>query len=115
MTMFWEFSQNNSGGSFDYNEEAGITHFVVIEAENLDDVTSRAERIGLYWDGCADGRDCPCCGDRWCKPWRDEGTAEPTVYGTHPREYDSDGFAMRWMKPGREICVHYIDGRKEWF
>lgn len=31
-TKFWHFSQNNSGGAFDFDHLAGITHHVIIEA-----------------------------------------------------------------------------------
>lgn len=113
-TKFWTFSQNNTGGSFDFDEAAGITNFVVVEANDADDAKERAEKIGLYWNGCDDGRDCPCCGDRWSEPWGD-GEVEPMIYSSRPSDYDSGAFAIRWMKPAREICVHHIDGRKEWF
>ena len=112
--MFFEFNQNNSGGSFDYDERGGITHIVVVEADSAADALSRASDIGLYFDG--DG-DCPCCGDRWSDYLTDsDGDKEPSHYGTPLTKdtFDADKFGV-WMKAGREACVHYKDGRKEWF
>src|SRR5690606_15528868 len=74
---WWEFSQNNSGGSFDHDPEQGIGYRVLIEARNADEASARAQDIGIYFDGCRDGIDCCCCGDRWSEPWG-EGDMEPT-------------------------------------
>jgi hypothetical protein len=110
MTKFFEFNQNNSGGHFVYDEDNGITHIVIIEAEDAEQATITAEKIGLYFDGLGD---CPCCGERWSPLWYDEkGTDTPTVYGQPVNEYTS---SITWMEPGREIVVHFMDGRKEWF
>jgi hypothetical protein len=111
--MFFHFSQNNSGGSFDFDEKTGITHHVVIEADDYDHANYRAERIGLYFGG---GMDCPCCGDRWSSQWSGEkGNEEPKVYDKPVAEYDIQRYSTRWMDPGKEIAVHYCDGRVEWF
>jgi hypothetical protein len=108
---FFHFNQYNSGGSFDFDKEAGITHHVVIEAADAADANSRAEDIGLYFNGCSDGRDCDCCGDRW-SDCHDDGDAEPMVYG---EPVASAKHATKWMKAGYETAVHYADGRIEWF
>jgi hypothetical protein len=110
MTMFYHYSQNNSGGSFDFNEESGITHHVVIEADSAGAANARAIEIGLYWDGVGDDIDCACCGDRWYEASGD-GDAEPMVYS---RPIGAPEHMMTWMDAGKEICVHYADGRKEW-
>ena len=78
---FYEFSQNNSGGSFDHDRDAGIGYRVWIEANNADQANDLAEGIGLYFDGCDTGMDCDCCGDRWYRQYGEAGTDEPTVYG----------------------------------
>lgn len=57
------YDQNNSGGSFDLNEN--ISHRVVIEAESSYEASEIAESLGIYFNGCNEGMDCPCCGDRW--------------------------------------------------
>lgn len=44
--MFYHYSQNNSGGIFDFDRENGITHHVVIEAESASLADRRAESIG---------------------------------------------------------------------
>lgn len=37
----------------------------------------KAQGIGIYFDGCADNKDCECCGDRW---WKSSSfTAEEAV------------------------------------
>ena len=63
------FDQNNSGGSFVVDDK--LCHRVFIEAKSFDDAVEKAEELGCYWNGVEDGRDCPCCGDRWNK-WDDD-------------------------------------------
>lgn len=82
-TKWFHFSQNNSGGSFDEDHSKGIGTDLLIEAVDANHANSRAETIGIYFDGCASGRDCSCCGDRWSSIWSDEkGDPEPMIYGT---------------------------------
>lgn len=113
---FFHFSQNNSGGSFDFSESFGITHHVVIEAKDADDANVIAIEKGLYFDGCDSGQDCHCCGDRWYRQSGD-GDDVPTVYSA-PLGEKRDGksfFSRGWMAPGRETAVHFTDARIEWF
>lgn len=109
MAKFWTFNQNNSGGSFDFQPNDGITHFVIIEANDITHAMQRALDIGLYFNGCESGMDCSCCGDRWYKPYGD-GDEQPMVYDQPAA--NARGWA--WMKKGKEICVHFLDGRKKW-
>jgi hypothetical protein len=109
---FYTFDQNNSGGSFEYNERSGITHYVIIEAHDLKHAMSRAEDIGIYFHGVASGQDCECCGNRWYEPWDDKGTEEPQVYDEHPSKKEPSVFFKKGQK---EIAIHYLDGRIEWF
>lgn len=60
---FYEFNQNNSGGSFDVDDK--VCHRVFIESDNKDEAIDKALELGIYFDGVRDGIDCPCCGDRW--------------------------------------------------
>jgi len=60
---FFEFNQNNSGGSFTTNDK--LCHRLFIEAGDADEANIIAENLGCYWDGCESGNDCSCCGDRW--------------------------------------------------
>lgn len=109
--MFYTYSQNNSGGSFSFDKRDGITHMVIIEAENHHEANSKAESVGLYFDGSGD---CPCCGNRWDEIDKSDGKNKPEVYGKSPKDFVKDGSTL-WMKKGFEVCVHYKDGRKEWF
>jgi hypothetical protein len=62
---FYQYQQNNSGGSFIRK----FGHSVYVEAASAAYADNRAEAVGIYFDGCSDGRDCPCCGDRWSRAW----------------------------------------------
>jgi hypothetical protein len=62
-TFFFEFSQNNSGGHWDVNDK--LTHRLYIESHSEKEATRFAEDLGVYFNGCEDGMDCECCGDRW--------------------------------------------------
>ncbi len=64
-TNFYEIGQNNSGGSFVVNDK--LCHKLIIEAANEQEALGKAEELGCYWNGCADGSDYPCCGDRWSR------------------------------------------------
>ena len=107
--MFYHYSQNNSGGGFDFDKYRGITNHVVIEADSANEADSRAEDIGLYFDGSGD---CPCCGPRWYNAWEEGGDEDPIVYGKHPSALEK---SFKWMEPGYEVAVHYKDGKVEWF
>lgn len=60
---FFAFQQNNSGGSFDVDDK--ICHILYIEAHNYEEARKKAMDMGVYFNGCDIGLDCPCCGDRW--------------------------------------------------
>jgi hypothetical protein len=98
MKLYWfEFDQNNSGGSFVGPET------VWVQAPNADAANDIAEDHGVYFDGCAYDRDCECCGDRWYrvddsdydrkeKPqWYYNGWREHPDY-TEKGYYDIPGF-----------------------
>jgi hypothetical protein len=105
---FYTFDQNNSGGSFVHDPVAGIGYRVIIEAASCDDAVNKAESIGLYWDGVEDGRDCSCCGDRWHKPWRDDGTDTPEIYGEkYVACEEGDAPCLYWGLPS---YLHRADG-----
>lgn len=106
--MFYTFNQNNSGGSFDFDKNRGITHYVIIEANDPEHANRRAEDIGIYFDGCESGEDCPCCGDRWYPTSEYYGDEIPKVYDTPVEEYQDIFFKED------HSCVHYLDGTKRW-
>lgn len=107
--MFYTYNQNNSGGTFVHSKSKNIAHYVIVEAESKEDADNRAEDIGLYFDGCANGQDCSCCGDRWSRAW-EEGTETPEVFGKHPNDHEDS-----WFKKGDSVAVHYKDGQIEWY
>ena len=109
--MFYHYSQNNSGGSFDFDREKGITHYVVIEAENASLADRRAKSIGLYFDGEGD---CPCCGDRWREAYG-KGAEEPSVYARPLGVFVNKDNWRGWMKEGYETVVHFADGTMKWY
>ena len=77
--MFYTYSQNNSGGSFDIDAENGLAHYVIIEADSMEEANEKATSIGIYFDGVEDGMDCECCGDRWSSDPDEYKT--PMIYG----------------------------------
>ena len=74
---WYEFDQNNSGGSFRLPAQR-----VLIQAVSHEEAIRLAESEGLYWNGCEQGLDCSCCGDRWYPGWNEEGAEEPFPVGT---------------------------------
>jgi len=62
-TKFYEFSQNNTGGSFITGDK--LCHRIIVEASSSSEASDIAEDLGCYWNGVDEGSDCPCCGDRW--------------------------------------------------
>lgn len=105
MAKFYFFYQNNSGGSFDVDDN--VAEYVIIEANNHHHANDRAEGIGIYFNGCAIGTDCRCCGDRWHSHWDDsEATDTPTIFNTPIKDYEGS-----WMD--KEYRIHYLDGRVE--
>lgn len=104
-TKFFTFSQNNSGGRFEHDKEAGIGHFVIVEALNSKDACDRAESIGLYFNGCDTGQDCECCGDRWYEPYG-EGSETPNIYNA---DVSSGVYEAEWLWDVPSY-IHYMDG-----
>lgn len=102
-TKFYEFRQNNTGGSFEILDKEGICEYVIIEANNAKEANKKAESIGIYFDGCDKDMDCPCCGDRWYTVDESDGSSVPSIYGEPVEKMESTGF--------RNSCfVHYLDG-----
>jgi len=101
---FYSYSQNNSGGSFVHDAEAGIGHYVIVEAKSALDADRRAESIGLYFDGSGD---CECCGNRWSEQWSDEGKDKPMIYD---QDVSEGVYKESWMDWGLPSYIHYADG-----
>lgn len=122
MSRFFDYRQNNSGGSFIIDPKAGIGVNVIIEANDADHANTIAEGLGLYWYGSqSDGydddddayntRDCPCCGDRWYPQDAsyDKGDEVPSIYG---EDVSGGVFKTEWFDWG-DSFIHYLDGRIE--
>lgn len=104
--MFYTYFQNNSKGFLDFFFDEGITDCVIIEASDHVTANKKAEKIGLYFDGCEKGIDCYCCGDRWVRAEEEEGKDFPYVYDDLVSEY------VKYHDD--EICIHYENGSMEW-
>lgn len=83
----------------DVDENLGIDHYVVVEAQSHSDAVSFALDIGLYFDGVENCGDCECCGDRWSFPYLPP-TSTPQVYGDD----------VKFVSEGGNCYVHYLDG-----
>lgn len=104
--MFFTYSQNNSGGSFVFSADRGISTYVIVEADDAEHADYRAKRIGLYFDGCDDGRDCDCCGDRWHAAYG-QGDKVPSIYSEPVQDADHP---FKWQGSNPEAFVHFADG-----
>lgn len=98
--MFYEFRQNNTGGSF-----VGPV-LVIVEASSPAEANEIAqEKSSVYFDGIDQGYDCECCGDRWYRADECDGSDVPSEYGRPLAE----------APPRHEAVVYYLDGRVEKF
>lgn len=110
--MYYTLRQNNSGGYFDYDADHGITEFVIVEGNSVDDIKSKLNFIINSYPGR--GVDCPCCGDRWYScDWMIESDLEevPSVYGKDVRELTHK------QEKGKlkSVAVHNLDGTIDWY
>lgn len=100
--MFYYFSQNNSGGSFDDSLGYGI----IVEADNADEANDIAESKGVYFNGCETERDCSCCGDRWYPVSDRDATDMPMIYNEKHTNCGPDVLNYKLPTP-----IFYKDGR----
>ncbi|MEK9748244.1 MAG: hypothetical protein VW443_04740 [Pseudomonadales bacterium] len=109
--MWYTFSQNNSGGVWDGPQ------YVSVEADTADEANEIAEiHMDIYFDGCHDGSDCPCCGDRWYRVNEHDGDVYPSVYGKSPKTLlngisgmDFGGFKSKWAFRSADGKVWTVD------
>jgi hypothetical protein len=92
----FEYDQNNSGGTFIENDK--LCHKVVIEAYDANEANEIAQTLGIYFNGCDDETDCPCCGDRWYQAYADS-------YLKFPMKWDQD----QVFKDEKEYLQHCAD------
>ena len=100
---FFDFRQNNSGGSFNLDPKNGISVIVIIEAPSDTIANCIAETKGIQFDS-----GCPCCGDRWTRAW-DDGEDVPSYYGEPVL-----GTKMKHQREDPNVpegFIHYLDGR----
>jgi hypothetical protein len=95
--MFFTYNQNNSGGSYAIDDT--ITRTVVIEADTADEANTKAEELGIYFNGVAEGSDCACCGDRWSKAYDDDGVLRMDL-----GEYELNSY---WVEKDEPIVYIY--------
>jgi len=120
---WYEFRQNNSGGSFQMDND--LTVHVLIQAASTGEANTKAQDIGIYFDGCSDGLDCDCCGDRWYEAgdamesfttynWSDR--FEPKKHA-NVREYaQAVADAVMWAEDGKpSVILYYADDTVERF
>jgi len=90
-SKFYEFSQNNSGGYFDVDDN--VTHRVIIEAFSADEARAKIDPMIENQSGS-----CSCCGDRWSTYYAEEVDFK------------------RYDKKGYPVCVytHYKDYEKRY-
>ena len=108
---YFEFSQNNSGGSFDVDDK--LCHRLIIQAETEEQAVTKAEEMGVYFDGCQNGIDCNCCGDRWYSPSEVQIDKMAKVY-KKPMESIEDyaqfiANEYGWTTP--DVRIFYADGK----
>lgn len=111
--MFFEYSQNNSGGGFDF-EEWKVTEYVIVEADDDNEADRIAQGLGVYFDDNYE-IDCDCCGTRWSQASSWDKSPLPSKYGTPIwRQYlNPPTFDIDWMRGKPETYVHYKDGTIE--
>lgn len=116
--MWYEFSQNNSGGSFVVDEN--VCHRLFIEANSAKEAEDKALGLGVYFDGCEIGLDCSCCGDRWYRLWGDDDIKLPTTHQNWRTKEKTEINSIEelaqvyadeygWTKP--DARIFYADGR----
>lgn len=104
-SKFFNFNQNNSGGHFE--DDKDVCEDVIIEAYSPEDANLRADNFGIYFNGCNQGLDCSCCGDRWSEVWDDnKGTNKPEIYGKDVFKIYGESF--RW-----KCIIHYLNGKRK--
>lgn len=114
-TKLYMYDQNNSGGSFVV--DLNLSHRVVIEATSETEAEEIALDLGIYFDGCNEGTDCPCCGDRWYNSPDDleefmsqYGVGCDRVYPVGFWDHEKD-VEKRWQEV---FGMHHIVKEPEW-
>jgi len=115
-TFFYEFSQNNTGGSFDVDDK--VCHRLFVEAKSAKEARKKAKDLGVYFNGVSKGLDCGCCGDRWYKVDDSDKIDLTSISKSYKKEFlhikDYAQYLANkygWTTPDSRIF--YIDGTVE--
>ena len=108
--MWFEYSQNNSGGSHVYDDNRGLSEWVFIEADSAKEADEYAESIGIYFNGVDDDMDCGCCGDRWHPQASWYGSEDDGKTFDELRDTIEIVLKYRWRENGNAIYIHFKDG-----
>lgn len=108
--MWYEYNQNNSGGTHVYDDNRGLSECVFIEADSAKEADRYAKSIGIYFEGVDSGRDCDCCGDRWYRQawWGGDDNKGKNL--DELRETINTVLKYRWRTDGNAIYIHFKDG-----
>lgn len=112
--MAWfEFTQNNSFGTFDVNNK--VCHRVFIEAGDAKEANRLALDMGIYFDDSSFNIDCPCCGYRWNPVGDIDAITFPYAYGRAGIFQSIEQYAQYlanhygWTSP--DARIYYSDGQ----
>jgi hypothetical protein len=114
---WYRFRQNNSGGRWSVDERVAETVFV--QEYTAERANEKAQSVGLYFNGVADGYDCPCCGDRW-HPQHSETdecyvTPEIPLEGVYAPVWGRAPYALSDARtPASRAVFHHLDGRVQY-
>lgn len=121
--QWYQFRQNNSGGVFQIDDNVSL--YVLIEAPHAVDANAKAQHVGIYFDGCNQGIDCNCCGDRWYPvdgpierfaTFGDLFTAPTTIHDTVQSYAQTLTDESYWPKDGQPgVIVYHASGTVERF
>lgn len=106
--MFWEFRQNNSGGSF-----IAPAYFVYVEADSEEEASERFQEIdGCYFDHMYI-RDCACCGARWSGTYSDYPLDEVYIKIDKSKEDRTAWGVSMYKDPIPEAIIYHKNKRLE--
>lgn len=106
--MWFHFRQNNTGGSFTQNNDVDVNVF--IEADTPEMANNKALDVGIYFDGVAKGRDCECCGDRWCEvdAWEKVDRVPPSYFKRDDLNKSIFYYKNGFKSYGKHMKVNFV-------
>lgn len=112
--MFYCYDQNNSSGVWHVDEK--LSPMLFIEADSAEQANEIAESLGCYFDGVKQGRDCPCCGDRWIRNYDHTRLDETDNRSIGEEAQDLVDRLCVFYALGKDVSypegrIYYADGR----